>query len=115
VLPNSNPTYGAVGSVTESELLQDLEQALLKYSNEVKVWNLSLGSDEVCSLDRFSDFAVQLDNLQDRFGVTFVIAAGNYDTRRCLLIQEMRMAQTPDELPARPTACWVLRLAQSPN
>ncbi|MBI5818677.1 MAG: S8 family peptidase [Verrucomicrobia bacterium] len=80
VLPNSDPTYGAVGSVTESELLQDLEQALLKHSNEVKVWNLSLGSDEVCSLDRFSDFAVQLDNLQERFGVTFVIAAGNYAT-----------------------------------
>jgi hypothetical protein len=80
VMPNADPTYGQVGSVTESELLQDLEQALLKYSNEVKVWNLSLGSDEVCSLDRFSDFAVQLDNLQDRFGVTFVIAAGNYNT-----------------------------------
>jgi len=80
VLPNSNPTYGAVGNITESELLQDLEQALLKYSNEVKVWNLSLGSDEVCSLDRFSDFGVQLDNLQERYGVTFVIAAGNYQT-----------------------------------
>lgn len=78
VLPNSDPTYGAVGSITESELLQDLEQSLVKYSNEVKVWNLSLGSDEVCELDRFSDFAVQLDNLQERFGVTFVIAAGNY-------------------------------------
>jgi serine protease AprX len=78
VLPNSDPTYGPVGSITESELLQDLEQTLVKYSNEVKVWNLSLGSDEVCELDRFSDFAVQLDNLQERFGVTFVIAAGNY-------------------------------------
>ncbi|MDR3405893.1 MAG: S8 family peptidase [Chthoniobacter sp.] len=80
VLPNSDPTYGAVGSISEAELLQDLEQALLTHSNEVKVWNLSLGSDEVCSLDRFSDFAVQLDNLQERFGVTFVIAAGNYQT-----------------------------------
>jgi serine protease AprX len=78
VLPNTDPTYGAVGTITEAELLHDLEQALIKYSNEVKVWNLSLGSDEVCALDRFSDFAVQLDNLQERFGVTFVIAAGNY-------------------------------------
>ncbi len=78
VLPNSDPTVGEVGSITESELLQDLEQALIKHSNEVKVWNLSLGSDEVCSLDQFSDFAVQLDNLQEKFGITFVIAAGNY-------------------------------------
>ena len=80
VLPNTDPTYGPVGSITETELLQDLEQVLLKHSNEVKVWNLSLGSNEVVSLDRFSDFAVQLDNLQERFGVTFVIAAGNYQT-----------------------------------
>ena len=80
MLPNLDPTYGAVGSITEAELLQDLEQALVRHSNEVKVWNLSLGSDEVCRLDRFSDFAVQLDNLQEKFGVTFVIAAGNYQT-----------------------------------
>ena len=80
VLPNLDPTYGAVGSITEAELLQDLEQALGRHSNEVKVWNLSLGSDEVCRLDRFSDFAVQLDNLQEKYGVTFVVAAGNYQT-----------------------------------
>jgi hypothetical protein len=79
-LPNLDPTYGAVGSITEAELLQDLDQALGRHSNEVKVWNLSLGSDEVCRLDRFSDFAVQLDNLQEKYGVTFVIAAGNYQT-----------------------------------
>jgi hypothetical protein len=78
-LPNTDPTFGAVGTITEAELLQDLQQVLAKYSNEVRVWNLSLGSDEICSLDRFSDFAVQLDNLQQAFGVTFVIAAGNYE------------------------------------
>jgi serine protease AprX len=80
VLPNYDPTHGAVGTVTEAELLQDLEQALIRHSNEVKVWNLSLGSDEICRLDRFSDFAIQLDNLQEQFGVTFVIAAGNYES-----------------------------------
>jgi len=79
VLPNYDPTQGAVGTITEAELLQDLERALIKYSNEVKVWNLSLGSDEICRLDKFSDFAIELDNLQEQFGVTFVIAAGNYD------------------------------------
>lgn len=78
VLPNLDPTHGEVGSITETELLQDLDQALGRHSNEVKVWNLSLGSDEICRLDRFSDFAVQLDNLQEKYGVTFVIAAGNY-------------------------------------
>jgi hypothetical protein len=78
VLPNSDPTHGGVGFIAEPELLQDLEECLKKYANDVKVWNLSLGSDEVCQLDRFSDFAVQLDELQERYGVSFVIAAGNY-------------------------------------
>jgi hypothetical protein len=80
VLPNADPTKGPVGVISESELLQDLEQSLLRHSNEVRVWNLSLGSEELCTLDQFSDFAIQLDNLQEKFGVTFVIAAGNYDT-----------------------------------
>lgn len=44
------------------------------------MWNLSLGSNEVCSLDEFSTLAQDLDNLQERFQVSFVISAGNYDT-----------------------------------
>jgi serine protease AprX len=78
VLPNSDPSRGPVGFINELELLQALEDCLQRYANDVKVWNLSLGSDELCRLDRFSDFAVALDNLQEEYGVTFVIAAGNY-------------------------------------
>jgi hypothetical protein len=78
VLPNADPSFGSVGVITETELLRDLDECLSRYANEVKVWNLSMGSDELCQLDKFSDFAVQLDNLQEQYGVTFVIAAGNY-------------------------------------
>lgn len=78
VLPNSDPLHGRVGEVTEIELLETLEECLRLYANEVKVWNLSIGSDEVCRQDQFSDFAVQLDNLQEKYKVTFVIAAGNF-------------------------------------
>lgn len=78
VLPNSDPSYGTVGVITEIELLNDLEGCLSRYANEVRVWNLSMGSDEICRLDKFSDFAMQLDNLQEQYGVTFVVAAGNY-------------------------------------
>lgn len=78
VLPNSDPSHGPVGFVSEAELLQSLEECLRKHANEVKVWNLSLGSNERCRLDRFSDFAIELDNLQEKFSVSFVIAAGNY-------------------------------------
>ena len=78
VLPNSDPSRGMTGVVTEAELLQDLDECLRKHANEVKVWNMSLGSDEVCEMDRFSDLAVELDDLQDQYAVSFVIAAGNY-------------------------------------
>ncbi len=77
VLPNNDSSKGDIGILTESELIQRLEDVLLSHSNEVKVWNLSLGTDEICELNKFSDFAIQLDELQEKFDVTFVIAAGN--------------------------------------
>ena len=57
-------------------LLEDV----LPQHPEVRVWNLSLSGSDPCSDDYFSDLAIKLDDLQDRFGVTFVLAAGNYAT-----------------------------------
>ena len=68
----------AGGSMTEDQLLTILEEVLPKHP-EVRVWNLSLNRDEPCEDQEFSDIAVALDELQDRYGVTFVIAAGNYN------------------------------------
>ena len=81
VIPNGDPDAGDVDELTESELLQDLERVLRQHANEIKVWNLSLGTEEVCSLDGFSSFAVELDRLQEIYGVSFVISAGNYHER----------------------------------
>jgi hypothetical protein len=67
VLPNTDPDRGDTDALTESEFLQSLETALQQYANDYKVWNLSLGSDEVCSLNEFSQLAVELDNLQERY------------------------------------------------
>jgi len=80
VIPNDDPAKGDVDELTESQLLQDLEFALRRHANEVKVWNLSLGTDAVCSLDEFSPLAVELDRLQETYNVSFVISAGNYDS-----------------------------------
>jgi hypothetical protein len=64
-------------ATTEDKLISSLEQALEKHKH-VKVWNLSLGTER-CVADRtFSDLSVALDRLQDEYGVTFVVAAGNY-------------------------------------
>jgi hypothetical protein len=80
VIPNDNADRGEVEELTENTFLQVLEDALKEHGNEYKVWNLSLGTNQVCSLDEFSPLAEQLDDLQEKYRVSFVISAGNYDT-----------------------------------
>jgi len=84
VIPNGDPAFGEIDALLESQLLQDLATILKEHSNEIKVWNLSLGTDELCSLDSFSSLAIELDRLQETYGVSFVISAGNYDERPSL-------------------------------
>jgi len=79
VIPNYDPAKGPIDSLSESSFLQSLESALVQYSNKYKVWNLSIGTNQVCSLDDFSEFAVELDNLQEKYQVSFVVSAGNYN------------------------------------
>lgn len=78
VIPNDDPSKGDTESLREQELLISLDMALQEHANKYKVWNLSLGTDAVCSLDEFSAFAEELDNLQEKYEVSFVISAGNY-------------------------------------
>lgn len=64
-------------SIREDELIYALEDSLEKYAKEYKVWNLSLGSSKLCS-GMISEFTASIDELQDQYNVSFVIAAGNY-------------------------------------
>ena len=66
------------GRVYENDLLTILEEVIPKY-REAKLWNLSINNVMGhVNDDAFSLFAIALDDLQDRYGVTFVISAGNY-------------------------------------
>jgi len=67
----------AKNGTTEDKLLSTLEDAVEKYP-EVKVWNLSLGTERAVDNKMFSDLGVALDRLQDEHDITFVLAAGNY-------------------------------------
>jgi len=69
VIPNWDPARGDTDVLYESDLLQALETALQQHAVKYKVWNLSLGLDDVCSLSDFSPLAVELDNLQERYKV----------------------------------------------
>ena len=80
IMPNTDPKKGETDTLCENELLASLSTALQDHANEFKVWNLSLGSDAICSLDEFSTLAQELDNLQEAYQVSFVISAGNYST-----------------------------------
>lgn len=80
VIPNGDPAKGDTLPLTETEFLTSLDSALRQYANSYKVWNLSLSSNQVCSLDEFSLLAEELDNLQEQYNVSFVISAGNYET-----------------------------------
>lgn len=78
-MPNFDPAHGDTENLSEQTFLENLETALKEHANQYKVWNISLGTNQVCSLDEFSPLAEQLDNLQERYQVSFVISAGNYD------------------------------------
>lgn len=60
--------------------MSDLElrlQSAVKKRPDVKVWNISIGG-EACDDNLFSDIAMTLDQLSDKYQVLFVVAAGNY-------------------------------------
>ena len=59
-----------------SDLEIRLREAVSKRP-DIKIWNLSLGGGS-CSEQSFSDLAVAMDELSDRYNVLFVVAAGNY-------------------------------------
>ena len=68
------------GGITEDELIAILDEVVPQHP-EVRIWNLSLGTPFACSDTGFSDLGIKLDDLQDRYDVTFVLAAGNYEVK----------------------------------
>jgi hypothetical protein len=79
-IPNWDKAHGDVGELREDELIIILEEVVSEFRDIVSVWNLSLGTDEECKEESFSDLAIKLDDLQRQNNVIFVIAAGNINT-----------------------------------
>lgn len=63
--------------ITEPELLTIMENVLPKYQ-KVRVWNMSLASDEPCANAVFSPIAIAMDRLADEHDKIFVFPAGNF-------------------------------------
>lgn len=77
ISPNNDPSKGPVDSLSEDTLIDILHNVIERYHDEVKVWNMSLGTDNLCK-DTISDLAVALDEIQDLYKVDIILAAGNY-------------------------------------
>lgn len=63
--------------ISEAEFIINLRESLNKYSDKVKIWNLSLGSKNIVDPTKFSDLAIELDALQKEYNVLFIKSTGN--------------------------------------
>lgn len=77
---NQSLVHDVVALDSAGSLLTDLEVRLteaVKKRPDIKIWNLSLGASP-CKEQEFSEFSILLDELSDKYGILFVVAAGNY-------------------------------------
>lgn len=61
----------------EDDLIQNIKEAISHNHDKVKIWNLSISIVREVSDDKFSDFAIALDALQDQYNVLICKSAGN--------------------------------------
>lgn len=64
--------------VLEHELVQYIQQALALHP-EIKIWNLSQGTNKIIKDDSYSDFAIALDSLQKNNNILICKSAGNIE------------------------------------
>jgi len=63
--------------LTEDELIANIQEAIASNHEKVKVWNLSISISRPVSDEKFSDFAIALDALQEKYNVLICKSAGN--------------------------------------
>ena len=76
-IPNSDPKHGPTDTLGEIALMEIIEEVMEKYSETVKIWNLSLGiENQVCN-GSMSDLGVFLDTIQEAYNVQIFVSSGN--------------------------------------
>jgi len=78
------------------ELIDHIREAV-EHHNDIKVWNLSLGTTDEASLTKFSDFGMALDNIQDENNVLIIKSAGNC-TNFTRNLPKSRIAESADSV-----------------
>jgi len=113
VFPNDDPAHGATTVLLEQELLFSLDAALQEHANQYKVWNLSLGTDALCSIDEFSPLAVELDDLQEKYRFPSWSRPATTGQFRFWTTHEARLKSSQAGSRRPPTASSESRLARS--
>lgn len=78
-IPNNDKNHGEVDTISEMDLMDIIIEVMDKYSGRVKIWNLSLGSNNLCN-SHISTLGSFFDDIQDEYGVQFILSAGNIDS-----------------------------------
>ncbi|MCY4560903.1 MAG: S8 family peptidase [Flavobacteriaceae bacterium] len=65
-----------IETIYEDELIENIREAI-KSNDNIEIWNLSLGTGIEAGLKEFSDFAIELDNIQKLYKVIICKSAGN--------------------------------------
>lgn len=76
-IPNSDSDFGPTDSISEEDLMEIIEDAMQKYSQTTKIWNMSLGIESMVCDGSMSDLGIFLDYIQDKYNVQFFVSSGN--------------------------------------
>lgn len=60
----------------ENEILLNVREAIAA-NPDVKVWNMCIGTNNTAKTDSFSDYAIELDKIQDEYDVLICKSVGN--------------------------------------
>lgn len=72
VFPDTNKE-----GLEEDDLISNISEAIEKNHEQVKIWNLSISITRPVVDSKFSDLAIALDDLQDKYNVLICKSAGN--------------------------------------
>ncbi len=67
----------APNGIDEDELIENIKEAIAANYQKVKIWNLSISITRPVSDHKFSDFAIALDDIQEKYNVLICKSAGN--------------------------------------
>lgn len=63
--------------IDEDQLIENIKEAVSENHQKIKIWNLSISVNKPISDENFSDFAIALDYLQDKYNILICKSAGN--------------------------------------